>query len=122
MNEQLVEFLKRQWPDADNITVENFEPIPGGYSRETFRFDARVRRGNTEETVPLILRRDPPAPVSILPTSRQTEHELIEAVRAHTSIPVSKSYGYELDRSHFGEAAMIIERMPGSGLVQGGSV
>jgi len=116
VNEQLAEFLKRQWPDADTISVENFEPIPGGYSRETFRFDARVRRGNNEEIVPLILRRDPPAAVSILPTSRQTEHELIEAVRAHTSIPVSKSYGYELDRSHFGEAAMIIERMPGSGL------
>jgi aminoglycoside phosphotransferase (APT) family kinase protein len=42
-------------------------------------------------------------------------HDLIGAVGAHTSIPVSRSYGAEMDASVFGEPAMVIERMGGSG-------
>ena len=74
MNEQLAEFLKRQWPDADNITVENFEPIPGGYSRETFRFDARVRparsRLNSNSLRPRALLA--PGSADVCPTSTAT--------------------------------------------------
>ncbi len=93
--------------------VEDLVPIPGGFSRETFRFDARVTRGGVEEVLPLILRKNPPSAAAILETSRQVEHELLEAIRAHTEIPVSRSYGAETDTSVFGEAAMVIERMHG---------
>ena len=43
MEDQLVQFLLRTYPDAREIVIEELEPIPGGYSRETYRFDARVR-------------------------------------------------------------------------------
>lgn len=115
MHEQLTQFLHRVFDDADSVTVDAFMPIPGGFSRETFRFDACVQRGEQQEVVPLILRKDPPPAASILQTSRQLEHDLIEAVRAHTTIPVSRSYGCELDSATFGEPAMLIQRMPGSG-------
>jgi aminoglycoside phosphotransferase (APT) family kinase protein len=114
MIEQLSDFLRKRLDDVDRVTIEHFEPIPGGFSRETFRFDARVSRNGTDEVLPLILRKDPPAAAAILLTSREVEHNLIGAVGAHTSIPVSRSYGAEMDASVFGEPAMVIERMGGS--------
>jgi aminoglycoside phosphotransferase (APT) family kinase protein len=113
MNVQLAEYLHRHLGDVDHVVVEGFTPIPGGFSRETFRFDARVTRNGVEEVLPLILRKNPPAAAAILETSRQVEHELIEAIRAHTNVPVSRSYGAETDASVFGEPAMVIERMRG---------
>ncbi len=115
MEDQLVQFLLRTYPDAHEILIEELVPIPGGYSRETFRFDARVRFTDREELLPFILRKDPPAVVSILQTSRAVEHNLIEAVRAHTTVPVSRSFGHEMDPQVFGEAAMVLERVPGNG-------
>jgi aminoglycoside phosphotransferase (APT) family kinase protein len=115
MIEQLSDFLQQRLEGAERVTIEHFEPIPGGFSRETFRFDARVSRNGTDEVLPLILRKDPPAAAAILLTSREVEHNLIGAVGAHTGIPVSRSYGAEMDASVFGEPAMVIERMRGSG-------
>ena len=115
MEQQLIDFLMHTFPDAQSITIEGLEPIPGGYSRETFRFDAAVRWPDRSERVAFILRKDPPPQVSILTTSRAVEHDLIEAVREHTSVPVSKSYGHVMDASVFGEPAMVLERAHGSG-------
>lgn len=114
METKLVEMLREYFPDAEHIEVIGFEPIPGGYSRETYRFDAVVRSPVGEEHHPLILRKDPPAAVSILQTSREIEHDLIEALRMHTDIPIGRSLGHEADPARFGEPAMIIERMRGN--------
>jgi aminoglycoside phosphotransferase (APT) family kinase protein len=115
MQDQLVGLLQRLFSDAEAVSVGEVTAIPGGFSRETYRFDAKVKRGGVEHDMPMILRKDPPAAAAILQTSRQVEHELIEVVRAHTNVPVSESYGYELDTTVFGEAAMVIQRMHGSG-------
>jgi aminoglycoside phosphotransferase (APT) family kinase protein len=115
MEDRLVQVLRRLLPDVDHVEVDSLEAIPGGFSRETFRFDATVTRAGMQETLPMILRKDPPAAAALLETSRQTEHELLEAIRAHTSVPVSVSYGCEMDPSVFGEPAMVIQRVHGSG-------
>lgn len=115
MNEQLTAFLRRAIPDCESVVIEEFMPIPGGFSRETYRFDAIVRRGGQEERLPCILRKDPPAASAILHSSRELEHDLIEAVRTKTRLPVSRSWGHELDASVFGERAMVIERAAGNG-------
>jgi hypothetical protein len=65
MIEQLSDFLRKRLDGADSVSIEHFEPIPGGFSRETFRFDARVSRNGTDEVLPLILRKDPPAAAAI---------------------------------------------------------
>jgi len=113
METQLVELLREYFPEAEHIEVTGFEPIPGGYSRETFRFDATVHSSAGEEQHPLILRKDPPEAVSILQTSREIEHDLIEALRMHTNIPIGRSLGHEMDSARFGEPAMVIQRMHG---------
>jgi len=101
-------------PDADHIEIVELSAIPGGFSRETFSFDAVVHRDGRTERHPLILRKDPPESVAILYTSRAAEHELIEAVRRHTNVPVTESVGCEMDRSVLGEAAMILRRGHGN--------
>jgi aminoglycoside phosphotransferase (APT) family kinase protein len=108
---QLSEFVRRVFGEMGEITIEGLEPIPGGFSRETFRFDARI----DGVLHPMILRKDPPAAAALLTTSRQVEHDLIETVRLRTTVPVPRSYGAEMDPSHFGEPAMLLERAPGSG-------
>jgi aminoglycoside phosphotransferase (APT) family kinase protein len=113
MEARLVELLRDYFPDAAHIDVIGFEPIPGGYSRETYRFDAVVTSSSGEELHPLILRKDPPPAVSILQTSREIEHDLIEALRMHTHIPIGRSLGHEMDPERFGEPAMVIQRMHG---------
>ena len=107
--------VRRLLPDVDSVAIDGLAPIPGGFSRETFRFDARVIRCGNEQVLPMILRKDPPAAVALLQTSRLVEHELIEAVRTHTTVPVGQSYGVEMDASVFGEPAMLIQRMHGNG-------
>lgn len=123
MQEALLQFLARQWPDAE-ISVEEFAVIAGGYSRETFRFDAHVRRGNEARRYPMILRKNPPAAAAILDSDRGQEHRLLQRVRQHTDIPVAESYFVCDDPSLFGEPAMIIERASGynqvSALFNGG--
>ena len=115
MEQSIVTFLERLLPDATSIVVEDFQQIAGGFSRETFKCDARVSRGGTEEVMPLILRKDPPDVEAILNTNREVEHNLIESLRLRTTIPVSRSYGYEMDPKPFGQPAMIIERASGNG-------
>ena len=99
---------------VEHIEIVDFEQIPGGFSRETFRFDAIVHTSGAQERHPLILRKDPPEEVAILHTSREVEHHLIEAVRQHTNVPVTESLGHQMDRSFFGEAAMILRRAHGN--------
>lgn len=117
MEEQLRRYLVGQWPDAEEVLIASFAEIPGGYSRKTYRFDAHVVRHGRRTTLPLILRMDPPPAAAILHNSRAVEHRLLGKVREHTQIPVSKSYFAEMGREAFGEPAMVIERVPGSGEV-----
>ncbi len=114
METRLVELLAQYFPEAEHIEITGFEPIPGGYSRETYRFDAHVRTAAGTEEHPLILRKDPPEAIALLQTSREIEHDLIEALRLHTDIPISRSLGHEMHRERFGEAAMVIQRMHGN--------
>jgi aminoglycoside phosphotransferase (APT) family kinase protein len=113
MEELICECIRRHWTDVDSVEVEDFAVIAGGYSRETYRFEAHVHRGGTRHRLPMILRKNPPPAAAILHTSRHAEHELLEAVRKNTSIPVSRSYMVETGL--FGEEAMLIERMQGCG-------
>jgi aminoglycoside phosphotransferase (APT) family kinase protein len=115
MEEQLRQFLARQWSDADEVEVHDLAVIAGGYSRETFRFDARVRRGASWTNYELILRKDPPPASAILGSDRSLEHKVIGAVREHTNIPVPTSYFVEMDPATFGMPAMILDRVRGAG-------
>jgi aminoglycoside phosphotransferase (APT) family kinase protein len=115
MHEALVSVIKRNWPDVESVEIHELAVLAGGYSRETYRFDCTMKRGGEFHHFPFILRKDPPAAAAILGSNRQLEHELLNRIRKNTKLPVSKSFFVEMDPTVFGEPAMIIERVRGSG-------
>ena len=74
--------------DAPDLIVSELARIPGGASRETYRF--RIRAGGTERG--LILRRDPPA--SLIETERDTEYRAYEAFHG-LGLPVPEPIALE---------------------------
>lgn len=115
MEQAVIDVLMRAEPGLADVRITDLQPIPGGFSRETFKCDAVATRDGQSINLPLIVRKNPPDIEAILNTSRAVEHRLIEALRSKTKVPVSRSYGFELDAAPFGEPAMVLERASGSG-------
>src|SRR5471030_1398200 len=72
LEERLAKYLRVKL-GASDLTVANLARIPGGASRETYRFRARYNGRDRG----LILRRDPVA--SLIETERATEYRAYEA-------------------------------------------
>ncbi len=86
-----------------DLEIANLARIPGGASRETYRFRARYMREGTEIERGLILRRDPPA--SLIETERTTEFRAYRAFHG-LGLPVPEPIALEegtevLDRPFF---------------------
>lgn len=94
--------------EGRGVRVAALDRIPGGASRETYRFDA-VTDG---EVRPLILRRDPVA--SLLDTDRQVEFLAYRA--AFGTVPVPRAVALEARGAELGRPFFIMERIDG-GLV-----
>ena len=101
--ENLEAYLTRVW--SAPVTVADLSRIPGGASRETYRFVAQVGG----ETRALILRRDPTA--SLIETDRNLEYLALESFHDKVPAPrpvVMDAQGAELERPFF-----IMERIEG---------
>ncbi len=102
LSARLPRYLKNKFA-ADDVEIEGLSRVPGGASRETYRFRARVRTGGQTTERGLILRRDPPA--SLIETERATEFRAYQA--AHKlGLPVPEPIALEetaepLDRPFF---------------------
>jgi aminoglycoside phosphotransferase (APT) family kinase protein len=101
--ERLELYLTRHW--GAPTQVAGLSRIPGGASRETYRFDATV--GGVLR--PLILRRDPPG--SLIDTDRSLEYLAFQSFHGRAPVPepiVLEAQGAELERPFF-----IMERVDG---------
>jgi aminoglycoside phosphotransferase (APT) family kinase protein len=85
--ERLAAYLRARLGKPD-LTVHDLARIPGGASRETYRF--RARHDGHERK--LILRRDPPA--SLIETDRATEYRAYEAFH-RLGLPVPEPVALE---------------------------
>jgi aminoglycoside phosphotransferase (APT) family kinase protein len=116
----LCAFLRQQLPHAAEIRVEQFRPVAGGYSRETFYAETAIVHGDGRvEKQALFVRRDPPPEMAILNTSRLAEHRLLNRIRQHTHIPVPRSLYLDAEGTVFSRPAMLLERAVGSSDVTG---
>jgi aminoglycoside phosphotransferase (APT) family kinase protein len=93
MNEALARYLAAKL-GAPDLTVHDLARIPGGASRETYRFRARYTDDGSAVERKLILRRDPPA--SLIETERSTEYRAYEAF-FRLGLPVPEPIALELD-------------------------
>ena len=78
---------------APDLIVAELSRIPGGASRETYRFRARYVSDGKPIDRGLILRRDPPA--SLIETERTTEYRAYEAFH-RLGLPVPEPIALEL--------------------------
>jgi aminoglycoside phosphotransferase (APT) family kinase protein len=95
--ERLAAYLSRVW--AEPVSVEQLARIPGGASRETYRFVAVTPAGPRS----LILRRDPPG--SLIETDRGIEYAAIASFHgrgvAAPAPVILEEAGAELERPFF---------------------
>ncbi|MEJ0027656.1 MAG: phosphotransferase family protein [Rhizomicrobium sp.] len=103
LSDRLQTYLRSRL-DAPDLTVTGLARIPGGASRETYRF--RARSGGRERG--LILRRDPPA--SLIETERTTEYRAYEAFHA-LGLPVPEPVALELDPAPLERPFFIMEEI-----------
>jgi aminoglycoside phosphotransferase (APT) family kinase protein len=79
LGRRLERYLSSLW--GDDVRVTNLSRIPGGASRETYRFDAETKRG----TRGLILRRDPVG--SLIDTDRRVEFLAYQSFHGVVPVP-----------------------------------
>ncbi len=100
---QIEAYLTRLW-DAPT-TIAGFARIPGGASRETYRFDATANG----ETHALILRREPSA--GLIDTESETEFRAYQS--AAGIVPVPKAIALEADGAELERPFFLMERIDG---------
>jgi len=93
LSARLAEYLARKLAASD-LEILSLARIPGGASRETYRFRARYTAKGKRHERALILRRDPPA--SLIETERSVEYRAYDAFHK-LGLPVPEPVALELD-------------------------
>jgi aminoglycoside phosphotransferase (APT) family kinase protein len=93
LSDRLAGYLEKKLGVA-KIEIANFARIPGGASRETYRFRARYDSNGARQDRALILRRDPPA--SLIETERSVEYRAYAAFHK-LGLPVPEPIALEPD-------------------------
>ncbi len=101
--EQVAAYLSRIWNTP--VAIEALARIPGGASRETWRFDAIADDARHQ----LILRRDPGG--SLIDTESETEFRAYES--AHGVVPVPRAVALEQGGAELERPFFIMERIEG---------
>lgn len=100
---QVAAYLSRIWDTP--VAIGALARIPGGASRETYRFDASAK----DEVHRLILRRDPGG--SLIDTESETEYRAYQS--AHGTVPVPRAIALESDGAELERPFFIMERIDG---------
>ncbi len=97
-----------------NVVISDFSRIPGGASRETYKFKASWKnQAGDDITRPLILRRDPTG--SLIDTDREIEFAAFQTYHG-TKVPVPEALWLEQDEGPLERPFFMMEQ------IEGGSV
>ncbi len=94
--------------NAPDLRVSDLQRIPGGASRETYRFRARYVSSGADIDRALILRRDPPA--SLIETERTTEFRAYQAFH-RLGLPVPEPIALELGQEALDRPFFVMEEI-----------
>jgi aminoglycoside phosphotransferase (APT) family kinase protein len=111
---RLEKFLSQRLTDA-SVSVRDYRPIAGGYSRVMGCFDLDL----DGETTTLVARADPPAGKDLVRFDTGTEWALLEALteQGRTFLPAARWFDPSGDE--LGAPTMIIDFVPGAGISAG---
>lgn len=107
LGDALATYLAHQWRAP--VAIEALARIPGGASRETWRFDAMVAGDDGDERRQLILRRDPDG--SLIETERAVEFAALRT--AHGRLPVPEPLFLDAEGAELGRPFFIMARVDG---------
>lgn len=116
MSARLERFFAEAEPDVADISVLNYEPMIGGYSRVMAQFDLRWRRAGREEVRRLVFRADPPPDRAGFHTNRRTEWDILSHLAASAAVSVPKPHWYS-DGRHLGSPAIVMDFIPSTSLL-----
>ena len=111
LTRQLFEsFMQSQHPDGKHCVVTAFEPIPGGFSKQTFRASVRDARGSEQ---PLIIRKNAPI-LSLAYGGFMIDHEfhLLQDVHA-SGLPVAQPLYLGIDVAGVDSDFHVMTLLPG---------
>lgn len=111
LEQRLRSFLRAQLPTATELDISGLRRLNQGYSRENWPFDVTVSTPDGDETLALILRRDPPA--SVLQTSRRLEHEVLTRLDG-TAVRAPRSRWVDDTGEWFGRPSIVLDRHEGT--------
>lgn len=103
-------YVAARLPQAADVAVHDLERIPGGASRETYRFRATWTESGAARERRMILRRDPPA--SLIDTERRIEFAAYRAFHG-SAVPVPQMLWLEEDPRHLDHPFFIAEEVAG---------
>jgi aminoglycoside phosphotransferase (APT) family kinase protein len=107
LSQKLTDYLRGKLNAAD-LLVHSLARIPGGASRETYRFRAHYTKDGAQIERGLILRRDPPA--SLIETDRATEFRAYQAFHK-LGLPVPEPIALELEGDALERPFFIMEEI-----------
>jgi len=99
--------------DDPSLTVVDYQPIVGGYSRAMARVWLEGDGGRTG----YIVRADPPPGQAIIDTDRTTEWELLTALQSTGAIPMPTALWFDQTGEELGSPTIIIEMIEGDSLI-----
>ena len=108
-------FLRTRRNDP-SLTVVEYQPIVGGYSRAM----ARVWVEGDDGRLGYIVRADPPPGQAIIDTDRTTEWELLTALQSTGVIPMPTALWFDQTGDELGSPTIIIEMIEGDALISSG--
>jgi aminoglycoside phosphotransferase (APT) family kinase protein len=108
--DRIAAYVAQRLPQAGDLVIDELSRIPGGASRETYRFRLRHTTPDGHVDRRLILRRDPPA--SLIETERNIEFAAYRAF-AGTPVPVPEMLWLEQDPQHLDHPFFIAEEITG---------
>jgi aminoglycoside phosphotransferase (APT) family kinase protein len=115
---KLTEWLAGRLSDARDLTLSNLELPPSGNSNETLYFDARWTETGEAHHERLVARVQPDNFQIFLDADVMLQYRMMEALAAHSAVPVPQLRWAETDRSVLGSPFFIMERVDGRVLLE----
>jgi len=97
-----------------NRQIASVDPIPGGYSRLTYKMEVETSQG----LHPIVLQYLPSGSTGLVRVDRAVERDLLVALSAQTDIPTPVLLAADVDNKFFDSAAFIFEAEPGGTFLQ----
>lgn len=116
---QLRSWFSQKFPAYSDIDIDSLHvPTGGGNSAETFFATLRYKEGGKPVERELVVRRQLEGQDLFLKPDLNLPYRMMEAMAAHSNVPVPPVLGIEFDRSFMGTPFLIMEAVPGKVIPQ----